>query len=132
MTTISDSPTALGVAASLGHRIHLIEDVEDRFPIARDALEMGNVFLHIDEIDEYSHQKDPYKKIEILERTDRLMSEYFHDSQRIIYFVDHGTSCVTGEHIIMNVPFWTNIETGKSEGELVPLDEVVPLLMGTR
>ena len=129
MTAISDSPTALGVAASFGHKIHLIDDVEDRFPIAKKAMEVGNVFLHIDEVDEYSHQKDPYKKIEILERTDRLMKEYFSDVERVVYFVDHGTSCVTGEHIIMNVPFWTNIETDMSEGELIPLDQVIPRLM---
>ena len=129
MTAISDSPTALGVAASLGHRIHLIDEVEERFPVAKKALEYDNVFLHIDEVDEYSHQKDPYKKIEILERTDRLMKEYFHDVERVVYFVDHGTSCVTGEHIIMNVPFWTNIETDMSDGELIPLDMVIPNLM---
>ena len=129
MTAISDSPTALGVAASLGHKIHLIDNVEDRFPVAKKALEQGNVFLHIDEVDEYSHQKDPYKKIEILERTDRLMERYFSDAERVVYFVDHGTSCVTGEHIIMNVPFWTNIETDMPEGELIPLDQVIPRLM---
>ncbi|MCL2032705.1 MAG: phosphoglycerate mutase [Methanomassiliicoccaceae archaeon] len=129
MTAISDSPTALGVAASLGHEIHLIDEVEDRFPVAKKALEKGNVFLHIDEVDEYSHQKDPYKKIEILERTDRLMERYFHDAERVVYFVDHGTSCVTGEHIIMNVPFWTNIETDMSGEGLVPLDQVIPRLM---
>ncbi|MCL1979250.1 MAG: phosphoglycerate mutase [Methanomassiliicoccaceae archaeon] len=129
MTAISDSPTALGVAASLGHDIRLINNVEDRFPEAKEALKHGNVFLHIDEVDEYSHQKDPYKKIEILERTDRLMERYFSDTERIVYFVDHGTSCVTGEHIIMKVPFWTNIETDMSKGELIPLDQVIPRLM---
>ena len=132
MTAISDSPTALGVAASLGHDILLINQVEDRFPAAKEALERGNVFLHIDEVDEYSHQKDPYKKIEILERTDRLMEKYFSDAERVVYFVDHGTSCVTGEHIIMNVPFWTNIETDMSDGELIPLDTVIPRLMRQR
>ena len=129
MTAISDSPTALGVVASFGHKIHLVDAVEDRFPVAKKALKEGNVLLHIDEVDEYSHQKDPYKKIEILERTDRLMKEHFSDVERVVYFVDHGTSCVTGEHIIMNVPFWTNIETDMSEGELIPLDQVIPRLM---
>jgi len=129
MTAISDSPTALGVAASLGHKIHLVDNVEDRFPVAKEALKNGNVFLHIDEVDEYSHQKDPYKKIGILERTDRLMKEYFSDVERVVYFVDHGTSCVSGEHIIMNVPFWTNIRTDMPEGGLIPLDQVIPRLM---
>jgi 2,3-bisphosphoglycerate-independent phosphoglycerate mutase len=129
ITAISDSPTALGVVASLGNKILLVDKVEDRFPAAKKALETENVLLHIDEVDEYSHQKDPYKKIEILERTDRLMEQYFSDAERIVYFVDHGTSCVTGEHIIMDVPFWTNIKTDMSEGELIPLDQVIPRLM---
>lgn len=132
MTAISDSPTALGVAASIGQDIHYVDDVEDRFPVALDALKKGNVFLHIDEVDEYSHQKDPHKKIAILEKTDKLMSEYFSDVERVVYFVDHGTSCVSGEHIIMDVPFWTNIETDMTDGELVPLDQVVPRLMRNR
>jgi len=132
ITAISDSPTTLGVVASLGNDIHLIEDVEDRFPIAEKALKKENVLLHIDEVDEYSHQKDPYKKIEILERTDRLMEEYFRDVERVVYFVDHGTSCITGEHIIMDVPFWTNIKTDIPDGGLVPLDRVIPKLMRKR
>lgn len=132
MTAISDSPTALGIVASFGQNISMIDEAEDRFSVARDALEEGNVLLHIDEIDEYSHQKDPYKKIDMLEKTDQLMSEYFSDVERVVYFVDHGTSCVTGEHIIMNVPFWTNIETDISDGTLVPLDQVIPILMKKR
>ena len=129
MTAISDSPTALGIAASLGHEIHLIEDLEKRFPVAKKALDVGNVFLHIDEVDEYSHQRDPQKKIDVLEHTDRLMSEYFSDVERVIYFVDHGTSSITGEHIIMDVPFWTNIDSDIADGELVPLKDVVPRLI---
>ena len=129
MTAISDSPTALGVAASLGHSIHLIDDLDKRFPVAKAALERGNVFLHIDEVDEYSHQRDPQKKIAVLEHTDGLMSEYFSDVERLVYFVDHGTSSITGEHIIMNVPFWTNIDTDMIDGELIPLPDVIPRLI---
>ncbi|MDR2846074.1 MAG: phosphoglycerate mutase, partial [Candidatus Methanoplasma sp.] len=132
MTAISDSPTALGVAASLGHKIHLINEIEDRFPVAKEALKEGHVFLHIDEVDEYSHQKDPHKKIAVLERVDRLMAEYFPDVESVIYFVDHGTSCVTGEHILMNVPFWTNIETDAKDGDLIPLDTVITKLLRQR
>ena len=132
MMAVSDSSTALGVAASLGYDINLIDRVEDRFHVAKKALRSGNVFLHIDEVDEYSHQKDHCKKIEILERTDRLMKEHFEDTERIVYFVDHGTSCITGEHIIMDVPLWTSIDTGIPEGELVPLNRVIPRIMEKR
>ena len=132
MTAISDSPTSLGICASLGHDIHLVDDLDDRFPLARDALRKGDVFLHVDEVDEYSHQKDPFKKKAVLEHADRMMGEHFSDVDNIIYFVDHGTSCVTGEHILMDVPLWTTIDTGLPDGSMVPLDRVVELLLENR
>ncbi len=132
MKVVSNSPTALGVCASLGCAFQHVERVEDRFPVAKEALEHGDVFLHIDEVDEYGHQKDPFKKKEILEKTDRLMSEYFSDVDNIIYFVDHGTSCVTGEHILMNVPLWTTIDLGKKEDEILPLNNLVNMLLANK
>ncbi len=132
MTAISDSPTSLGVCASLGHNIQLIDDLDERFPAAREALEHGDVFLHIDEVDEYSHQKDPFKKKWVLEHTDEMMEKHFSDVENIIYFVDHGTSCVTGEHILTEVPLWTNIDTGLADGELVALKDVVSTLLRSK
>ncbi len=132
LTAFSDSPTSLGICASLGYDIELIYDLEDRFPRAREDLKRGDVFLHIDEVDEYSHQKDPFKKKAVLERTDELMSEYFPDADRIIYFADHGTSCVTGEHILTDVPVWTTFDIGAEEGEIVPLKDLVPMILEHR
>ncbi len=132
LTAFSDSPTSLGICASLGYDIELIYDLEDRFPRAREALKRGDVFLHIDEVDEYSHQKDPFKKKAVLERTDELMSEYFADADRIIYFADHGTSCVTGEHILTDVPVWTTFDIGAEEGGTVPLKDLVPMILEHR
>ena len=129
MTAISDSPTSLGICASLGHKIHLIEDMDERFPIAKDALKHGNVFLHMDEVDEYSHQKDPSKKVRTLEHIDEMMKEYFSDTERIVYFVDHGTSSITGEHLPVRVPFWTTFETSISNGDDVKLKELVPKVL---
>lgn len=128
MTAISDSPTALGIAATLGHKIRLVPDLEDRFPIAKEALKNGNVFLHMDEVDEYSHEKDARKKISVLERIDRLMEYYFPDAENIVFFVDHGTSCITGSHILMNVPFRTT-KPVFNNGEFVELDRLVPTIM---
>ena len=132
MTAVSDSPTSMGVCASIGYETHVIYDLEERFPLAREALDRGDVFLHVDEVDEYSHQKDPFKKKAVLERTDELMEEYFPDVENIIYFVDHGTSCVTGEHILMDVPLWTSIDTGLPDGSMIPLPEVVKTLLRHR
>jgi 2,3-bisphosphoglycerate-independent phosphoglycerate mutase len=125
LTAFSDSPTSLGVCASLGYGYKVIDDLEERFSAAEEALKHGNVFLHIDEIDEYSHMKKWEKKVEILEETDRLMAKHFSGHDRIFYFIDHGTSCVTGEHLPVTVPFWTNYETDISENEMVPLDSVL-------
>lgn len=129
MTAISDSPTSLGICASLGYNIQLIDDLDSRFPAAVEALEHGDVFLHIDEVDEYSHQKDPFKKKAVLEHTDRMMEKHFPDVENIVYFVDHGTSCVTGQHILMDVPLWTSIDAGIPDGTEIRLDSVVRTLL---
>ena len=126
---ISNSPTALGICASMGFDFKFVDSVEDRFPVAREQLEKTNVFLHIDEIDEYGHQKDPFKKKAILELTDKLMEKHFSDVDNIIYFVDHGTSCVTGEHILMNVPLWSTIDIKKGPEEVLVLKDVVSTLL---
>lgn len=132
MVAVSDSPTSMGICASLGMETHIEDDLEARFPIAQEALERGNVFLHVDEVDEYSHQKDPFKKKAVLEKTDRLMEKYFPDVENIVYFVDHGTSCVTGEHILMDVPLWTSIDTGLPDGSMIELKKVVQTLLTHR
>ncbi len=132
LTAFSDNPTSLGVCASLGWDIDLIYDIEERFIAAKEALKHGDVFLHIDEVDEYSHQKDPFKKKWILERTDELMAKYFSDADRIIYFADHGTSCVTGDHILTDVPVWTTFDIGSTEGSIVSLQELVPNIISHR
>lgn len=47
------------------------------------------------------------------------MSKYFSDTNNIVYFVDHGTSCITGRHIPINVPIWTNIDTDLHDGSII-------------
>lgn len=132
MTAISNSPTALGISASLGHDIRFVEELDERFPIAAECLEKGNVFLHIDEVDEYSHQKDPMKKKKVLEHTDRMMEKYFPDAENIVFFADHGTSCVSGCHIITDVPVWTDIDLGPDGNGIIDTDRVVPLILANR
>jgi 2,3-bisphosphoglycerate-independent phosphoglycerate mutase len=132
LTTISDSPTALGISASLNQGYKLIKDIDDRFPLAAELLEHRNVLLHMDEVDEYSHQRDPAKKVRILEHIDKMMERYFSDAGRIMYFVDHGTSSITGEHLPVRVPFWTSFDTSVRNDENVPLDRVIPRIMGHR
>jgi len=127
MTAISNTPTALGVSRSMGHKIMCIGDVEERIKTARTELQKNDVFLHIDEIDEYSHQKNPSKKVRMLETADRLLSKYFSGNDKVVFFVDHGTSSLTGEHLLMTVPFWTTFDASIPNG-IVPLKDVVPML----
>lgn len=68
----------------------------------------------------------------ILEHIDRKMEEYFSDIDRIVYFVDHGTSSVTGNHIITKVPFWTSFETSIGQDEHVELKDAIPRIMGSQ
>lgn len=125
LMAFSNSPTSLGICASLGYGFRVVDDLEERFAAASEALEHGNVFLHIDEIDEYSHMKKWKKKVEILEHVDKLMAKYFDKDDRIFYFIDHGTSSITGEHLPVTVPFWSNYRTDVAEDELVPLKDLV-------
>ena len=129
MTAVSNTPTALGISRSLGYETKYVHDIEERFLVARKELEHNDVFLHLDEIDEYSHQKDPSKKVRILEYMDGMFSKYFSKDDRIVFFIDHGTSSVTGEHILMEVPFWTSFDSG-IENRRIPLDMVIPSITG--
>ena len=129
MTAVSNTPTALGISGSMGHNIFCVNDIEERVRTAKKELEKNDVFLHIDEIDEYSHQKNPHKKVRILETTDRILSKYFSGDDRIVFFIDHGTSSVTGEHILMNVPFWTTFNASVPS-DVIPLKDVIPMLSG--
>lgn len=128
MQAVSNSPTALGVSATLGHRIHFVAGLEQRPPLARDLLGEGPVFLHFDEVDEYSHRRDHMRKIRVLESIDALMEKYFSDAENMLFFVDHGTSCLTGEHILTDVPFRTD-RAEMGDGRLYATAEVVPKFM---
>ena len=126
MTAISNSPTALGVSVMMGYKRIYLTDIEERFIAAKKELDDNDVFLHIDEVDEYSHQKDPAKKVRVLEFTDKMLQKYFTGNENIVFFVDHGTSSLTGEHILMDVPFRTSFEI--QEG-YVPLNELIPRIL---
>ena len=126
MTAISNSPTALGVSVMMGYKRIYLTDIEERFIAAKKELDNNDVFLHIDEVDEYSHQKDPAKKVRVLEFTDRMLQKYFTGQENIVFFVDHGTSSLTGEHLLMDVPFRTSFAI--REG-YVSLDRLIPTIL---
>ena len=105
LTVVSNSPSALGVGGHFGAGMTLIEDMADRVGEARRSLQKGNVLLHFEEIDEVSHRRDPLEKVALLERADKLLEENFSGHDDILIIVDHGTSCLTGEHLAVPVPF---------------------------
>lgn len=128
LTVVSNSPTALGISRALGQGAVKVDALEERFPIARDLLEETNVFLHADEIDEVSHQRDPELKVKLLEQLDSLLEDHFHDYKRIALLVDHGTSSVTGEHLPMEVPVACNYDAGLNKRKIA-LSELMPYLL---
>ena len=129
LTVVSNSPTALGISRALGQRAMKVDDLEERFPLARELLEVGNVLLHADEIDEVSHQRDPELKVKMLETVDSLMEEHFHDFKRIVFLVDHGTSSLTGQHLPIMVPVKSSYDCS-IKGEDVPLSGLMCKLLG--
>ena len=74
---------------------------------ASSMIKQEDVFLHVEETDDVSHKRAPREKVELLESVDKELmrnSKSFSDC-RIAVIVDHGCSSVTGEHIVMKVPY---------------------------
>jgi 2,3-bisphosphoglycerate-independent phosphoglycerate mutase len=64
------------------------------------------VLLHIEATDEASHQLDWRKKVEILEKIDRLILNpllSYRGELRITVQADHATSSLTGQHLSIPV-----------------------------
>lgn len=129
LTVVSNSPTALGISKALGEKAIRVNDLSERFPVALDHLSHSNVLLHVDETDEYSHQHRSDLKVETLELTDRLMEQYFPNVGKLVFLVDHGTSCITGEHLPVTVPLWSNYEINQSPGSFIPLCKLLRQLI---
>jgi 2,3-bisphosphoglycerate-independent phosphoglycerate mutase len=103
----SKSPSVTGVAALFGLESHEVSNYHEGFKLALPRLSKNNVFLHIEETDDISHRKSPMKKVEMIEDIDVMLSSASKKlkGHRIAFIVDHGTSSISGEHIVMKVPF---------------------------
>jgi 2,3-bisphosphoglycerate-independent phosphoglycerate mutase len=126
LTVVSNSPSALGVGGLIGAEMVLVEDIPSRALEAHDRLTNGNVLLHFEEIDEASHRRDPGGKVTLLEQADALLAELFADHDDILVLVDHGTSCLTGEHMAVPVPFLCS-KGGRGH---ILLDRLIRTLLG--
>jgi len=138
---LSSSPSALGVGVLLGMDKMWIDDLEERVQKASEIVQDADVLLHIEEIDDVSHKKEPQKKLEFLEEVDDLLQKYLRgkDGVRLSFIVDHGASSLTGEHNENPVPFaaandLSGTATGSSFVESrkghVPLPDLLEILMG--
>lgn len=107
MTVFSKSPSVLGVAAFLGLDTHRVSDYADGLENAISQLEVSNVIWHVEETDDVSHRRLPRRKTELIKEVDRLLEDNKKalEGYKVAFIVDHGTSSITGQHLIMNVPF---------------------------
>ncbi|HUL39851.1 MAG TPA: hypothetical protein VLU38_06135 [Methanomassiliicoccales archaeon] len=119
MALFSKSPSVTGVAALFGLESQEVSNYHEGFKLALPRLDRGNVFLHIEETDDVSHRRSPMKKVEMLEDIDAMLSSASRrlKGHRIAFIVDHGTSSISGEHMVMRVPYAVGeAKTGKSKG----------------
>jgi 2,3-bisphosphoglycerate-independent phosphoglycerate mutase len=137
---LSNSPSALGVGVLLGMDKIWIDDLEERVRRASQIAENGDVLLHIEEIDDVGHKREPRMKVELLEEVDGLLERYMkrRGEIRLSFIVDHGCSSITGEHNENPVPFaasndLSGIASGKSfvesEEGYVHLPDLLEILM---
>ena len=107
MTIISKSPSALGVAAFLGIKSKRVAGFKEGIKEAASMIKEADVFLHVEETDDISHKRAPREKVELLEAVDKelMRNAKSFSNCRIAVIVDHGCSSVTGEHIVMKVPY---------------------------
>jgi len=107
MVFFSKSPSVNGVASLYGLEYHEVSNYREGFRHALQRLKDGNVFLHVEETDDISHKRDPKKKLEMLADIDRMMSASASKlkGHTVSFIIDHGTSSVSGEHMVMRVPY---------------------------
>ncbi len=132
LVTFSRSPSVLGVSAYFGLETREIGAYPDGLREALSQLNTGNVLWHVEETDEASHRRDPTRKVEIIEHVDRLLLQNRDrlSGHRVAIIVDHGTSSITGRHIVCSVPFAVSDgwETSATERRLhEPENNHVPL-----
>ena len=100
-------------------------------------IKQEDVFLHVEETDDVSHKRAPREKVELLESVDKELMHYAKSFSkcRIAVIVDHGCSSVTGEHIVMKVPYaicdhLVPTAEGKrfceQESDCIRLDDLLP------
>jgi 2,3-bisphosphoglycerate-independent phosphoglycerate mutase len=135
----SKSPSVNGVAELFGLESQEVSNYHEGLKRALPRLKEGDVFLHIEETDDISHQRDPMRKVQMLEDIDVMLRSASKGlkGHKVALIIDHGTSSLTGQHMVMKVPFaMGEAKAGKSarrfmetEQNFLPLNELLPHLL---
>lgn len=107
MVVISHSPSALGVAGVLNMRRRVVDNMWSGFQESFRLLKTSNVFMHVEETDEISHRRAPDQKVSMLKEVDDILLENVERmmGHRVAFVIDHGTSSLSGQHILMKTPY---------------------------
>lgn len=133
---VASCPTALGVARVVGMEGaippgvtgNLDTDVDAKFGAAAELLaDKEFVAIHIKGTDIAAHDRRPLEKRDFISRIDKALARFLRENPevteglRIVVSADHGTSCITGNHIPDPVPLL--VATWAGEGEPASFDE---------
>ena len=133
---VSACPTALGVARAVGMESatspemtgNLDTNLEFKFSAAADLLQDRQfVAIHFKGTDIAAHDRRPLEKRDFISAIDaalgRFLGEYplITDGLRVVVSADHGTSCLTGNHISDPVPLL--VSSWSEHGESEAFDE---------
>ncbi len=113
MVVVSQSPSALGVAGVLNMRRRVVDNMWSGFQESFRLLKTSNVFMHVEETDDISHRRAPDQKVSLLKEVDDILLENVERmmGHRVAFVIDHGTSSVTGQHILMKTPYAAGVVT---------------------
>jgi 2,3-bisphosphoglycerate-independent phosphoglycerate mutase len=116
---VSGCSTALGVATYVGMQTasstnmtgNLDTDLDAKFSTAAELLEdIDLVAIHIKGTDVAAHDRRPLEKRDFISAIDAALGRFLlsypeiSHGLRIVISADHGTSCVTGNHLAVPVP----------------------------
>ncbi|MEZ4443537.1 MAG: alkaline phosphatase family protein [Polyangiaceae bacterium] len=115
---VSGCSTALGVARYLGMQTaksphmtgNLDTDLDAKFRTAAELLhEVDFVTVHIKGTDIAGHDRRPLEKRDFISSIDAALGRFLESEGerqrlRIVVTADHGTSCLTGNHMVQPVP----------------------------
>lgn len=107
MVVVSKSPSALGVGGVFNMRREVVDNMWSGFQESFRMLRSSNVFMHVEETDDISHRRAPMEKVAMLKEVDDLLMENIDRliGYRVAFIIDHGTSSLSGQHLLMKVPF---------------------------